>query len=199
MASWQAFVMNGVLRVAMKRHGNGPLDLARVRKSTLNPPRRALQIPEGWRVDEVRGDGGLSFDVAQRALAAATEPADVVLYLHGGGYFFGSPKTHRQIIIAMAKAFDGPCYGLDCSGSTSHVLRAAGLMNGSMPSKGFQKYGKSGPGKYITVFARDGHVFMTICGLRFDTTSSGSGHVGPRWMTKPRNTQGFRLRHPTGV
>src|SRR6185503_18522971 len=33
------------------------------------------------------------------------------------------------------------CYGLDCSGSVSHVLRNAGFIDGSMPSKGFQKYG----------------------------------------------------------
>ena len=125
MASWQAFLMNGVLRVAMKRHGNGPLDLARVRKSTLNPPRRALHIPEGWRVDEVRGDGNLSFDVARRAMAAAIEPADVVLYLHGGGYFFGSPKTHRQIIIGMARAFEGPSYGLDYRLAPEHRFPAA--------------------------------------------------------------------------
>lgn len=89
-------------------------------------------------------------------------------------------------------------HGLDCSGSVSHVLRNAGLMESSMPSKGFLKYGKSGPGKYITIYVRDGHVFMTICGLRFDTTSGGSGHVGPRWMTKPRNTKGFKVRHPAG-
>jgi hypothetical protein len=92
-----------------------------------------------------------------------------------------------------------PCYGLDCSGSVSHVLRNAGLMESSMPSNGFLKYGKSGPGKYISVYARDGHVFMTICGVRFDTTSGGSGHVGPRWMTKPRNTKGFKVRHPDGA
>jgi hypothetical protein len=92
-----------------------------------------------------------------------------------------------------------PCYGLDCSGSTSHVLRHAGLLKGSMPSKGFLKYGKSGPGKYITIYVRDGHVFMTICGVRFDTTSGGSGHVGPRWMMKPRSTKGFKLRHPPGL
>jgi hypothetical protein len=92
-----------------------------------------------------------------------------------------------------------PCYGLDCSGTVSHVLSEAGLMRGSMPSKGFKNYGKAGPGKYITVYARDGHVFMTICGLRFDTTSNGSGHVGPRWMDKPRNTKGFKARHPAGV
>ena len=91
------------------------------------------------------------------------------------------------------------CYGLDCSGSVSHVLRNAGIISGSMPSTGFMKYGHSGPGKYITIYSRDGHVFMTICGLRFDTTSGGSGHVGPRWMEKPRSTKGFRLRHPPGL
>lgn len=91
------------------------------------------------------------------------------------------------------------CYGLDCSGTASHVLRNAGLLDGSMPSDGFKKYGRSGPGRYITVFARDGHVFLTICGLRLDTTSNGNGHVGPRWHEKPRNIKGFTLRHPPGL
>lgn len=91
------------------------------------------------------------------------------------------------------------CYGLDCSGTVSHVLRNSGLMTGSMTSKGFREFGKPGPGKYISVYARDGHAFMTICGLRLDTTSNGSGHVGPRWHTKPRSTKGFRVRHPSGL
>ena len=90
------------------------------------------------------------------------------------------------------------CWGLDCSGTVSHVLRNAGLLEGSMPSKGFLNYGKAGPGKYITIFARDGHVFMTICGLRLDTTSHGRSEVGPRWVPKPRTTKGFRMRHPAG-
>jgi epsilon-lactone hydrolase len=125
MASWQAYLINGLLRFAMKRHGNGPLDLARVRHSTLNPPRRALHIPAGWKVDEIRADGNLSFDVAHRAMTASAEPACVVLYLHGGGYFFGSPKTHRQIIIGMAGACDGPCYGLDYRLAPEHPFPAA--------------------------------------------------------------------------
>ena len=91
------------------------------------------------------------------------------------------------------------CYGMDCSGTVSHVLRNAGLMNGSMTSQAFRDFGKPGPGKYISVYARDGHSFMTICGLRLDTTSNGSGHVGPRWHTKPRSTKGFKVRHPSGL
>lgn len=88
--------------------------------------------------------------------------------------------------------------GLDCSGSVSHVLREAGLMEGSMPSGAFRSYGRSGQGRWITVFARPGHVFMTICGLRLDTSSRGTG-IGPRWTSKPRATKGFKIRHPAGL
>ena len=89
-------------------------------------------------------------------------------------------------------------HGLDCSGSVSYVLRQAGLLESHMPSSAFRKYGKSGQGKWITVFARPGHVFMTICGIRLDTSSQGTG-IGPRWTTKPRATKGFTIRHPAGL
>ncbi len=88
--------------------------------------------------------------------------------------------------------------GLDCSGSVSYVLKSCGLLAEPMPSSAFRKYGAPGPGRYITIYARSGHVFMTVCGLRLDTTSRGSGHVGPRWNTKPRNLKGFTARHPRG-
>jgi len=87
----------------------------------------------------------------------------------------------------------------DCSGSTSYVLSRAGLMKGSMPSGPFRKYGKGGEGRWISVYSRDGHVFMVVAGLRFDTSSSGSGHVGPRWLTKGRATKRFVVRHPPGL
>jgi len=48
-----------------------------------------------------------------------------VLYLHGGGYLFGSPKTHRQVLIAMAKAFQAPAYGLDYRLAPEHPFPAA--------------------------------------------------------------------------
>lgn len=150
--------------------------------SCSSPPKNTESVYNGPRAVMMNGEAYAPSNVpasVKRAIAAANE-INHLPYQFGGGH-------------------GRPSYGLDCSGSTSHVLRAAGLIDSSMPSKGFLKYGKSGPGKYITVFARDGHVFMTICGLRFDTTSGGSAHVGPRWMTKPRNTKGFRLRHPSGV
>ncbi len=93
----------------------------------------------------------------------------------------------------------GPCWGLDCSGSVSYVLRSCGLLRTAMPSKGFRSYGESGPGKWVTIFSKDGHVFMTIAGLRLDTSSSGGSDVGPRWTRKPRSVKGFSVRHPAGL
>ncbi len=90
--------------------------------------------------------------------------------------------------------------GYDCSGTVSYVLRNAGLMNGTMPSKGFRSYGKRGKGKWITTYARNGHVFMTIGGLRLDARGSSRGYMGgPRWIAKPRSPRGFAVRHPAGL
>ena len=112
MISWQAMLLNGFLRFTMKRHGKRAIDLKRLRAMTRSPPRSALNIPAGYKVDSVRSAKGLQFDVAD--LATRTAPAStIVLYLHGGGYLFGSPKTHRQVLFAMAKAFQAPVYGLD--------------------------------------------------------------------------------------
>lgn len=85
------------------------------------------------------------------------------------------------------------CY--DCSGSASFVLREAGLQTSVRHSPLFLKYGRKGPGKWISVYARNGHVFLVICGVRFDTTGRGSG---PAWRTSSRSTKGFVVRHPTG-
>ncbi len=88
--------------------------------------------------------------------------------------------------------------GYDCSGTVSYVLREAGLLKGSMPSKGYYNYGKRGAGKWITVYVRDGHVFMTVAGLRLDTGGPG-GRSGPRWKTATRQGRGHIMRHPSGL
>jgi hypothetical protein len=87
--------------------------------------------------------------------------------------------------------------GYDCSGTVSYVLREAGLLDGSLPSDGYFSYGKKGEGRWITVYTRSGHVFMTVAGLRLDTGGSGGG-VGPRWRTSTRSPGGTVMRHPSG-
>ncbi|MFU8893221.1 MAG: peptidoglycan endopeptidase [Luteolibacter sp.] len=88
--------------------------------------------------------------------------------------------------------------GYDCSGSVSYVLREAGLLKGSLTSRGYLKYGRRGKGRWITLYVRDGHVFMTVAGLRLDTGGPGNER-GPRWRPETRQTRGHYMRHPAGL
>lgn len=88
--------------------------------------------------------------------------------------------------------------GYDCSGTVSYVLRSAGLIRGAIPSNGFFNYGNKGAGKWITVYTRSGHVFITIAGLRLDTGGPG-GRSGPRWKPETRQSTGHVMRHPAGL
>lgn len=91
--------------------------------------------------------------------------------------------------------------GYDCSGTVSYVLGAAGVINCPMSSTEFRKYGKRGRGKWITIYARDGHTFAVIAGLRLDTTpyDNDIGHWAPRWQITDRSPRGFEARHPIGL
>jgi cell wall-associated NlpC family hydrolase len=88
--------------------------------------------------------------------------------------------------------------GYDCSGSVSYALAAAGLLDSPLVSGQFANWGAAGPGKWITIYANDGHVFMYVAGLRFDT-SGRDGPFGSRWQTAPRSLAGFSVRHPVGL
>jgi hypothetical protein len=70
-----------------------------------------------------------------------------------------------------------------------------------MSSKEFRAFGSRGPGRWITVYARDGHTFAVIAGLRLDTTSphNPSRRWAPRWQPTERTPRGFEARHPVGL
>jgi hypothetical protein len=91
--------------------------------------------------------------------------------------------------------------GYDCSGTVSYALGAAGLIGSPMSSTEFRSYGQRGRGKWITVYAREGHTFAVIAGLRLDTTpwDNSSNRWAPRWQTTDRLPRGFEARHPVGL
>ena len=91
--------------------------------------------------------------------------------------------------------------GYDCSGTVSYALHHAGLLKTALPSRAFLQFGSRGRGRWITVYARRGHVFAVIAGLRLDTTDMrrGNGHVGPRWHASHRDTSGYITRHISGI
>jgi hypothetical protein len=88
--------------------------------------------------------------------------------------------------------------GYDCSGTVSYALHYAGLVSEPMPSSDFLRFGEQGRGRWITVYARNGHTFAVIAGLRLDTTGPW-GTEGPRWHSDIRETWGFEARHPSGL
>jgi hypothetical protein len=91
-------------------------------------------------------------------------------------------------------------YGYDCSGTVSFALHHANRLGAPLPSGDLTRYGERGRGRWITIYARHGHTFATIAGLRLDTTDMRDGSdCGPRWHTDFRDTRGFEARHPVAL
>lgn len=164
-------------------------------RSTVSPvAARAVEPVRAWQpvpvfVPKKRGKVVLR---GKRAVAPADAPAVVRRAVEAGNRLQNKPYKWGG---GHAKLNDS---GYDCSGAVSYVLREAGLMADQMPSRGFFTYGEGGEGDWITVWVKDGHVFMTVGGLRLDTGGS-SRRTGPRWKPESRSYKGFVARHPRGL
>jgi cell wall-associated NlpC family hydrolase len=139
----------------------------------LPTAKRARVLPDGTAVAPENAP-----DVVKRVILAANEIAKFP-YKWGGGH--GAWRDN----------------GYDCSGSVSFALAGAGLLDSPLTSGGFLGYGASGPGRWITIYTNQGHVFMVVAGLRFDT--SGQGRAGTRWQAESVSTSGFAVRHVPGL
>jgi cell wall-associated NlpC family hydrolase len=149
---------------------------------------------------------------AEAARAAATRNANVGgLAVDTGGMVQappGAPAAVAQVIAAgnaiatLPYVYGGGhasfhADGYDCSGSVSYALAAAGLVSSPMVSGAFEAWGDSGPGRWITIYANAGHVWMEVAGWRFDTVALAAG--GTRWSRGGGEFAGFVVRHPPGL
>lgn len=90
--------------------------------------------------------------------------------------------------------------GYDCSGTVSYALHGAGIIGTPLASDELMRYGESGRGRWMTIYARRGHTFAVIAELRLDTTDfQDGGTIGPRWHEQMRDTRGYVARHPRGM
>ena len=87
--------------------------------------------------------------------------------------------------------------GYDCSGSVSFALFAGDLLDSPLNSGAFMNWGEPGPGRWITIYANPGHMYMVVAGLRSDT--SGRERLGSRWQSDMRPASGYVVRHPPGL
>jgi len=129
-----------------------------------------------------------------------------------GGYASAPPAAPPEVhaAIAAGNRIAGLPYGYgaghgqgedtayDCSGAASYVLRGAGKLRAAETSGSFRQYGEPGPGEWITIYAKKGHVFMSVAGLRYDTGYTG-GPKGPQWTMRDRPADGCVMRHPVGL
>jgi hypothetical protein len=135
------------------------------------------------------------------AAAPAGAPPAVREMLAAGNQIAGRPYVfgagHGVALSAVAPAYD-------CSSSVEHLLYAAGLVavTDGAPSASLESFGLPGPGRWVTLYANQEHVFMYVAGLRWDThdaAGAADGSAGIGWHPLVRSADGFIARHPVGL
>ena len=135
--------------------------------------------------------GGIAVDTGGMVQAPPGAPAAVAQVIAAGNAI----ATLPYIYGGGHASFHAD--GYDCSGSVSYALAAAGLVSSPMVSGDFENWGDPGPGKWITIYANAGHVWMEVAGWRFDTVALAEG--GTRWSRGGGEFSGFVVRHPPGL
>jgi hypothetical protein len=125
------------------------------------------------------------------AVAPAGAPPQVVALIAAGNQIASLPYKYG----GGHGDFADTAY--DCSGSVSFALHGAALLDTTLDSTGLSRWGRTGAGKWISVYANKTHAYLIVAGLRFDT--SGQKAANTRWQAAPRSSKGFKVRHPAGL
>jgi hypothetical protein len=128
------------------------------------------------------------------AAAPMAVPAAVQEIIWAGDQIIGLP----YIFGGGHASFESP--GYDCSGTVSFALHGAALLTTPEDSSEFMIWGSHGLGRWVTIFSNPGHAYMTVAGLRLDTSAADdpSNQQGPRWRPLRPVNEGFTVRHPLG-
>lgn len=109
--------------------------LTRGVKTTALNPRSPMALQRAV-LNNISGNLPLPSTIQQRALNLAGRPAlqwqtqlcdskKIILYIHGGVYCIGSPKSHRDLCSHLAVYADRPVISLDYRLAPEHVFPAA--------------------------------------------------------------------------
>ncbi len=162
--------------------------------------------------DDHQRAGSVQDDFEEDAATHPTVGGQQAVLRHGVAHAPASAPARVRNAISAANTLRNKPYiwggghgsfndrGYDCSGTVSFALHHAGALATPLPSIDFMRYGERGRGRWITIYARPGHTFAVIAGLRLDTTDfRNGGNSGPRWHADARDTRGYVARHPAGM
>jgi epsilon-lactone hydrolase len=107
--SLRACLFRLALKYVMPRLFPANLSLAEQRAATEENIRRYFKKPKGVTIEPINA-GPVP---AEWVTPQNTSPQRVILYLHGGGYTTGSPRTHRDLTSRLAIASDARVLVLD--------------------------------------------------------------------------------------
>ncbi|MGO9487625.1 MAG: hypothetical protein ACLQBB_01195 [Solirubrobacteraceae bacterium] len=129
------------------------------------------------------------------AAAPMSAPASIQDIVWAGNELIGLPYIYG----GGHGSFISP--GYDCSATVSFALHGAGLLASPEDSSEFETWGSHGAGRWVAIFANPEHAYMTVAGLRLDTSPADdpSGLEGPRWRPLRPANSGFVVRHPLGL
>jgi cell wall-associated NlpC family hydrolase len=129
------------------------------------------------------------------AAAPMSVPTPVQQVIWAGNEIIGLPYIYG----GGHQSFSSP--GYDCSGTVSFGLHGAGLLATPADSSEFMAWGAHGIGRWVTIFSNPGHAYMTVAGLRLDTSAADdpSNQQGPRWRPLRPSNGGYTVRHPTSL
>lgn len=123
--SWQNAIIKAVLRWRARPLSKDGGDVETTRKFTR---RFALKPkpPKGWRIKEMLLPP-MHGEWIEPDTDGPDDPTDgrVILYLHGGGYFFYSPREYRPITYALAKGVVARVFALEYRLAPEHPFPAA--------------------------------------------------------------------------
>ncbi|WP_144110923.1 alpha/beta hydrolase [Paraburkholderia sp. BCC1886] len=126
--SWQSALACWFLRRQFRPETLKPgINVGKARALTAKRA-RIPRVPNGWRLRECydSGDAPLRGEWVERVDGgAAVAAGPTVLYCHGGGYYFCSPRTHRSIVYGLATRTGAPVFSLDYRLAPEHRFPAA--------------------------------------------------------------------------
>lgn len=96
------------------------------RRAALERAARLLPLPRGVTVQPAGAEyPGSTWLLPPGAGPGATAAGPALLYLHGGGFVLGSPRSHRAVAATLARECDRPVLLLDYPLAPEHPYPAA--------------------------------------------------------------------------